>query len=566
MAHLPSAAARGLTPLRAGERQYILHAKVGEGGFGTVYRGTLVGDSGFRRSVAIKTLRPPEQGDAALHEMMLHRLRDEARLLGRLHHRAIVRVTDVIDVPRGCLVIMDFIDGVDLKAAISRGPLPPRVAAELTLEIAAALEEAHEATDASTGKHLALVHRDIKPSNIRLTRSGEVRLLDFGIAYSTDPERESTTRQMFLGTPGYVAPERLDGIDTAAADIFSLGVVLIECLMGRRVGTLPVREAGFVAARGETLLALNGLDVSQGLTSLAAEMTAYEPAERPSAGDVVKRLQEMVAAQPGPWLRAWARDNIPVEGAPQTELDPAVLFGAPLADAPPVEATPVSASLAAEASAPPTAAAPVAKDGDVVDRLRGRRLAIAGIALVGGAVVAAWSIAGLREATPPPGGAPLPVVTAPPPPPRERAGPHDDGTASILAAPVVAPSGAFEAGPQSKGPKPDEPERTKPSPATQTPSAPKPAAGRSQASAARPPGTVSIDLRDGQLASAHAKDAWGTVFAIPGSVPPGSYRVQVRFAGQDDLIEPAFDLHVQSGADTVIQCTAMGRNCRRPSR
>jgi hypothetical protein len=77
---------------------------------------------------------------------------------------------------------------------------------------------------------------------------------------------------------------------------------------------------------------------------------------------------------------------------------------------------------------------------------------------------------------------------------------------------------------------------------------------------------VSIDLRDGQLASAHAKDAWGTVFAIPGSVPPGSYRVQVRFAGQDDLIEPTFDLHVQSGADTVIQCTAMGRNCRRPSR
>ena len=97
-----------------------------------------------------------------------------------------------------------------------------RSSIEIAVEVASALHVVHSATDAATGKPLNIVHRDLKPSNVRVTPHGEVKLLDFGIARAAFPGREAVTGSLRFESAGYVAPERIFGMDTPAVDIFSL--------------------------------------------------------------------------------------------------------------------------------------------------------------------------------------------------------------------------------------------------------------------------------------------------------------------------------------------------------
>jgi len=322
------------------QRRYQLDRPVGSGGFGDVYLGRLLGRSGFTKIVAIKVLN----GKLARHPEIEQRLRDEARLLGLLRHRAIVQVEDLVEIGGCWAIIMEFIEGEDLGALLTRGPLPPRVACGIAQEVASALKAAHTARDRQTGEPLEIVHRDIKPANLRITPAGEVKVLDFGIARSRFDAREAHTRDLSFGSTGYMAPERLDGIDTPPSDVYALGAVLSESLTGKRLGQLSIHPAQHAEALF-TLRASLG-DAPPALVDLLLRMLAYERGQRPSADDVERSLRELLVELPGPWLQDWA---------------PAVITrAAPLSTLPPSPRSPSMATRAVDvaptlAPAPPTA-------------------------------------------------------------------------------------------------------------------------------------------------------------------------------------------------------------------
>lgn len=273
---------------------------IGSGGFGTVYRAEIVGEMGFRKAVAVKVLSEEGQTDTEI----VGRLRDEARILGLLHHRAIVGVDDLLRVDGRWAVVMELVEGLDLSRLIEDGPMPPRVVAEICREACLALSAAHTACHPDTGQHLQVIHRDIKPANIKVTSAGEIKVLDFGVARARFASREAETRAIRFGSPGYIAPERFDGEDSAASDIYSLGAVLMECLLGEQLGRLPMSRSQHPIAVQKALARTGCADTELG--AIATQMLAYEPEDRPSAGECARRLRVAALSGDGPWLSEWA--------------------------------------------------------------------------------------------------------------------------------------------------------------------------------------------------------------------------------------------------------------------
>jgi serine/threonine-protein kinase len=173
------------------------------------------------RPVAVKVLGGALAGDGRAAE----RLRREARAAGRLEHPSIARVLDLGEHDGRPYLVMELLEGESLATRIDRaGPMPPDEAARVVAAVADALEAAHAA---------GVVHRDVKPGNVFLTSAGEVKVLDFGIAWCAH-DAALTTGEL-LGTAAYLAPERVLGHRaTPAADIYALGVVLYELLAGHR--------------------------------------------------------------------------------------------------------------------------------------------------------------------------------------------------------------------------------------------------------------------------------------------------------------------------------------------
>ncbi|MBK7759699.1 MAG: serine/threonine protein kinase [Deltaproteobacteria bacterium] len=198
-------------------RRYQIMEPIGQGSFGSVYRARLLAESGFTKDVAVKILRPEVSGRADLTQ----RLRDEARLLGLLRHRAILQVDGLVRIEAGWAMVMEYIEGVNLMEATADKRLPLPVALEIIAEVASALHAAW-AQPGPDGRPLRLIHRDIKPSNLQLTATGSVKLLDFGVARA-DFQRESSSNLMLVGSFGYMAPERLDSVDGAEGRHLRLG-------------------------------------------------------------------------------------------------------------------------------------------------------------------------------------------------------------------------------------------------------------------------------------------------------------------------------------------------------
>ncbi len=196
--------------------QFEILECLGRGGMGVVYKAR---QKSLNRTVAIKILAPEREHDARFAA----RFAREAELLARLSHPHIVTIHDFGQADGLFYIVMEFVDGVNLRDLLREGKVEPRQALAIVPPVCEALQYAHD--------H-GVVHRDIKPENLLLDREGRVKIADFGIASLVGAEGESA------GTPPYMAPE-LGGAKPAAdhrADIYALGVVLYEMLTGERPG------------------------------------------------------------------------------------------------------------------------------------------------------------------------------------------------------------------------------------------------------------------------------------------------------------------------------------------
>lgn len=211
--------------------RYQIDGCIGRGGMAEVYHGRLLRMGGFEREVAVKVLLPQLGGEAEFVNMLL----DEARIAATITHPNVVQVLDVGQAHEVFYLVMEYVDGIDLRSVErrhERGRVPEEPLLYIIAEVLRGLWAIHQARDAA-GQPRQIVHRDVTPSNVLITRSGSVKLADFGIAHATG--RLTHTRHGAVkGKTRYMAPEQLDGrtIDHRT-DLFAVGVVLLEALLGR---------------------------------------------------------------------------------------------------------------------------------------------------------------------------------------------------------------------------------------------------------------------------------------------------------------------------------------------
>lgn len=279
---------------------------IGAGSFGTVYHAELRVPRGFSRQCAVKVMNAtsPDQ------DHFRARMRDEARLLGMLQDEQILGVAELVMADNRDIVVMDYVEGVDLADLIVSHRVPPRALAELGAEIAGTLHRAHIASHPNTGEPLHVVHRDVKPANVMVTSRGGVRLLDFGVARAAFSSRETETQGLVLGTLNYFPPEILAGGDPSpAVDIFGLGLILWECATGNEWGSPQVHRKRFERRVDQRLEALD--PVYADLVPVLRAILHWDPAERPDGGTVEKLLLTAADACTGGGLRTWARKVVP---------------------------------------------------------------------------------------------------------------------------------------------------------------------------------------------------------------------------------------------------------------
>jgi serine/threonine-protein kinase len=299
-------------------RRYKVISTLGKGGFGTVYRAEMIGHGGFSKQVALKVLN--ETDDESLEEIAL-RFRDEARILGLIDHRAVVKVDSLAQLEQGWAVVMEYVHGVNVTSMV-KAPTPPRVALQVVEEVASALHAAYAMPSRSTGEPLRLIHRDIKPANIRVTPQGTVKVLDFGVARADFRGREAMTTQMRFGSLRYMAPERIDDIDTHAGDIFALGLILAELLGARRYPEPPKSEGRYEAFHngvGELVrhnlggggFPVEDAELLEEMVALVLQCIAYDHEARPTAKELEQACRRLARSVPGPELRDWAEATVP---------------------------------------------------------------------------------------------------------------------------------------------------------------------------------------------------------------------------------------------------------------
>jgi len=251
--------------------RYLISELIGTGGMGAVYRGRhqLVG-----RDVALKFLSPRYASDPAARERFLR----EARAANRIDHEHIIDITDFGETSdKLVFLVMEYLEGEPLSKCIERGPLEPKRALTIALQLATALARAHE---------LDVIHRDIKPDNIFVLqrRGGDfVKLLDFGLAKVLGEHRLTATGKVF-GTPEYLAPEQARGEQlTGHTDQYALGCVVYEMLTGVLPfdGPSPDVVIKHLHAMPEPPSSRHGsLPLAQEIDALVMRMLAKQPRDR----------------------------------------------------------------------------------------------------------------------------------------------------------------------------------------------------------------------------------------------------------------------------------------------
>jgi eukaryotic-like serine/threonine-protein kinase len=258
--------------------RYRLESRIATGGMGEVWRAA---DLVLGRQVAVKLL----PAGYAQHPETLARFRAEARHAAAVSHPGIAQIYDYGDASEGQppFLVMELVDGRPLTQLLAAGPLGQERTLDLVTQVAAGLAAAHAA---------GLVHRDIKPGNLLVSASGTVKITDFGIAYAAGSAPLTRTGTV-IGTPAYLAPERLSGaVAGPASDLYALGIVAYECL----TGAVPFAGTAMEVALAHLHQPLPPLPaaVPGAVAILIADLTARDPAGRPaSAADVAARAASL---------------------------------------------------------------------------------------------------------------------------------------------------------------------------------------------------------------------------------------------------------------------------------
>ncbi len=216
--------------------QYELIEKIAAGGMAEIFFGRLVGVQGFARNVVVKRMLPELSVRPDFVEMFL----DEARLAANLNHPNLVQVYDLGEVDRAYFMAMEFIDGPHLGSLFAhslrqKSPLPLNLCAWIVARAADGLNFAHDATHPDTGEEMNIVHRDISPQNILISKYGDVKVTDFGVA-KTEVQHTKTRTGVIKGKVAYMSPEQClaEQVDRRT-DVFALGICLYELLTRRRL-------------------------------------------------------------------------------------------------------------------------------------------------------------------------------------------------------------------------------------------------------------------------------------------------------------------------------------------
>jgi serine/threonine protein kinase len=271
---------------------YRIVDKIGEGGMAEVYLAEAVGPSGFRKRVALKVLLPQWRDNARLQRLLI----EEARIGAQLQHRNLVQIHELGLADGVYFARLDYVDGRDLASLLVRGPPPLALALLIGEEVALALAYMHAASDSSE-RPLGLVHRDVSPSNILLSRWGEVRLGDFGIAKAT-LLADATQANVRKGKYAYMSPEQVAGEPLSAnSDQFGFGATLAELVCGERLfdGATPLETMEQV--RRAEVPDLAGID--DGVARILRRCLDREPSARyPNARELYQALARCRRAWP----------------------------------------------------------------------------------------------------------------------------------------------------------------------------------------------------------------------------------------------------------------------------
>ncbi|MFI1829305.1 serine/threonine-protein kinase [Streptomyces sp. NPDC020412] len=298
--------------------RFELEARLGGGGMGMVWRAR---DLLLDRAVALKEVRPPDPAlaefDPEAARLLRARVLREARALARVDHPNVVTIHHVVDGGEGTYpwLVMELVTGGSLAERLARGPLPAVAAARLGREVLAALSAAHAA---------GIQHRDVKPANVLLRPDGRPVLTDFGIAAIRESTVLTATGSI-IGTPDYMAPERITGEDGGPeSDLWSLAMMLYVAVEGRH----PLRRATTLATLAAVLNEQLPPPQQAGpLTAVLQAALVKDPGARPGPAALDRMLAD-AAAEPGA-----VSAPAPGGGAPSAAPGAAAVTGATSADA-----------------------------------------------------------------------------------------------------------------------------------------------------------------------------------------------------------------------------------------
>lgn len=275
--------------------RYRLLSTLGQGAMGSVF---LAWDPRLKRHVAIKTLHL-DALDARQQASLAQALEAEAIKIAKLQHPNIVGVHDLVAAGEFVFVVMEFVEGGNLRNLIDHhGALEPAEVVLIARSVLGALHVAHRS---------GLLHLDIKPSNLLVSPEGEVKLADFGVSAWRSELPELLTREGAAGTPGFIAPEYIGGAQPSErSDLFSLGVVLVECMTGVRQNLPGARSSDLLrAARSRRAPAAGSRQDNVALWMAVQALCHADPELRPaSASAALEMFAQMDAVGAAPRLAA----------------------------------------------------------------------------------------------------------------------------------------------------------------------------------------------------------------------------------------------------------------------